>query len=188
MHRIVSSPAVFLDRDGVLSEVVLRDGRAASPRSTEELKLNPDAPEALARLRTHGFLLFAVTNQPDIARGYVSAAVIAEQNVVLANWLPIDDTYTCPHDRAADCQCRKPRPGMLLEAAAAWDIALSKSWLVGDRWVDLLAGEAAGVAPLLLSRLWSWEPTSEGSAPPHLREYPERDSLTACVDYIVDHS
>jgi D-glycero-D-manno-heptose 1,7-bisphosphate phosphatase len=183
----VNRPAVFLDRDGVLNEVVLRDGRAASPRSTEELKLNPDAPEALARLRTKGFLLFAVTNQPDIARGYVPAGVIDEQNTLLANWLPIDATYTCPHDQAADCPCRKPRPGMLLDAASEWDIALSRSWLVGDRWVDLLAAEAAGVRPVLLSRPWSWEATSEGRPPHHLRDLPARDSLSACVDYIVDY-
>ena len=182
----MNSPAIFLDRDGILNEVVLREGRAASPRSTEEMTLSPDAPQTLARLRAEGFLLFAITNQPDIARGHVSADVIEEQNDLLASWLPIDATYTCPHDGTAACLCRKPRPGMLLDAASEWDIELSDSWLIGDRWVDLLAAEAAGVHPLLLARPWSWDATSEGSAPPRLREAPARDSLSECVDYILE--
>ncbi|MEO7145005.1 MAG: HAD-IIIA family hydrolase, partial [Bryobacteraceae bacterium] len=111
--------AVFLDRDGVLNRAVLRDGKPYPPASVDELEILPDAAEALGRLKQAGFLLLVVTNQPDVARGAQTRAAVEAMHAALARALPIDGFFVCYHDDADGCDCRKPRPGLLLQAAAA---------------------------------------------------------------------
>jgi D-glycero-D-manno-heptose 1,7-bisphosphate phosphatase len=145
-------PAIFLDRDGVLNAVVWREGVPASPHAPEELAVEPDAPAALARLKALGYRLFAVTNQPDVRRGKMSAEALEAIHARLAAALPLDEIAACIHDNADDCACRKPRPGLILDLAARWGIDLSRSWMIGDQDRDTLAARAAGCRSILLAR------------------------------------
>ena len=142
---------MFLDRDGVLNRAVLRDGKPYAPASPEELEVIPDAAESLLRLRAAGYLLIVVTNQPDVARGTQERAVVEAINARLAAELPIDEFLVCYHDDAACCSCRKPEPGSLLDAAARHGIDLRDSFMIGDRWRDVEAGQRAGCSSLFLN-------------------------------------
>jgi len=141
---VATRRAVFLDRDGVLVRATERDGVPRPPASLADLEILPGVPDACRTLHAAGFLLICVTNQPDIARGNTTAEVVSELNGQLRRELDLDDVLVCPHDDADDCACRKPRPGMLVGAAKVWDVDLSTSVMVGDRWRDIEAGEAAG--------------------------------------------
>jgi D-glycero-D-manno-heptose 1,7-bisphosphate phosphatase len=136
--------AVFLDRDGVINRPILRDGKPYPPPSLADLRVLPGVREACQKLREAGFVLILVTNQPDIARGTRSAREVTEINSRLQRYLQFDDVRVCPHDDSERCQCRKPKPGLLLEAARTWNIDLASSFMVGDRWRDVQAGHTAG--------------------------------------------
>jgi D-glycero-D-manno-heptose 1,7-bisphosphate phosphatase len=136
--------AVFIDRDGVVNRAIVREGKPYPPPTLSDLRLLPGVREACRKLREAGFALILVTNQPDIARGGVSAQQVAEINGRLQRFLQLDDIRVCPHDDAARCDCRKPKPGLLLDAARTMDIDLSSSFVVGDRWRDVEAGHRAG--------------------------------------------
>ena len=136
--------AVFLDRDGVLNAAVVREGRPYPPATAGEMRLLPGVERACASLKSRGFLLIVVTNQPDIARGATTSDAVDAINATLSGRLPLDDIYVCPHDGVENCDCRKPKPGLLLRAAGKWNIDLSASFMVGDRWRDVEAGAAAG--------------------------------------------
>jgi len=136
-------PAVFLDRDGVLVGSDVRDG---VPVPAVDPQVLPGVEEACAALRAAGFWLVMVTNQPDIARGLVPAAEVERVNEDLRARLGLDDVRVCPHDDGDGCRCRKPAPGMLVEAARHAGVDLSRSFMVGDRWRDVDAGRAAGTS------------------------------------------
>jgi D-glycero-D-manno-heptose 1,7-bisphosphate phosphatase len=144
--------AVFLDRDGVINEVVVRGGRPASPRALDELVLDPAAPSAVAALRAAGFRVFVVTNQPDLARSLLDPDVHEVMMARVREVVRPDELVTCPHDDAEGCACRKPRPGMLRGLAERWGVALAASFMVGDGWRDMAAGRAAGCRTILLAR------------------------------------
>jgi D-glycero-D-manno-heptose 1,7-bisphosphate phosphatase len=146
------SRAVFLDRDGVLNHSPVVEGKPVSPRALAEVELLPGVAEACERLRAAGFLLIVVTNQPEIARGTLTRETVDEIDAYLAERLRLDAIAVCPHDDADGCECRKPKPGMLLDAARRHDIDLSQSFLVGDRWRDIGAGQAAGVQTVFIDR------------------------------------
>ena len=135
---------MFLDRDGVLNKVVFRAGVLGSPRDPAELEIVPEAAAALSQLRAAGFLLVCVTNQPEVARGELRIDRLEAINAVIRRQLPLDDLLVCCHQDADGCHCRKPKPGMLLEAAGRHNIDLQASFMVGDRWRDVEAGAAAG--------------------------------------------
>jgi D-glycero-D-manno-heptose 1,7-bisphosphate phosphatase len=135
---------VFLDRDGVLNKPVVREGRPFPPASPDELEIVPGALGALAALREKGFSLYVVTNQPDVARGTQRRSSVEAIHAVLRKALPLDGFYVCYHDNADACECRKPKPGLLLTAASEHGISLSASYMIGDRWRDVEAGQRAG--------------------------------------------
>jgi len=143
-------PAVFLDRDGVLNRTFLRDGVTRPPASLAEFELLPGVAEATRRLAAAGFGLVVVTNQPDVARGTQSRAAVEEMNDHLRGLLPVLEVVSCYHDDADGCDCRKPKPGMLLAAARRWGLELGRSFMVGDRWSDVEAGRAAGCTSVLV--------------------------------------
>ena len=124
--------AVFLDRDGVVNRAVLKQGKPYPPATVSDLRLLPGVREACKKLQEAGFALILITNQPDIARGLVSAEQVSEMNRRLQRFLQLDGVGVCPHDDAARCSCRKPQPGLLLEAARVWNIDLesSSSWAI----------------------------------------------------------
>jgi D-glycero-D-manno-heptose 1,7-bisphosphate phosphatase len=115
MHQL--RQAVFLDRDGVLNEAVVRDGKPFAPASIAELQIPPGTREALMRLKEREFFLLVITNQPDVSRGIQKREVVEEMNGHLKSTLPLDDIFTCYHDDHDGCDCRKPQPGLLLRAA-----------------------------------------------------------------------
>jgi D-glycero-D-manno-heptose 1,7-bisphosphate phosphatase len=140
----VSRRAVFLDRDGVINRAKLRENKPVPPADVSELEILPGVPEALERLKAAGFTLVVVSNQPDVARGTVSVETVEAINARLREALPLDDFRICYHDNRDSCECRKPKPGLLLAAAASLDLDLRSSFLVGDRWRDIEAGRLAG--------------------------------------------
>ena len=139
--------AVFLDRDGVLTEAVIRDGM---PYASQVVY--PEAAGALAKLHDAGFALVVVTNQPDVARGTLRREDVDAFHAELRTQLPLDAVYACFHDDADHCACRKPAPGMLLDGARDLGIDLSRSFMVGDRWRDVDAGAAAGCRTIFVDR------------------------------------
>jgi D-glycero-D-manno-heptose 1,7-bisphosphate phosphatase len=153
-------PAVFLDRDGVLNEAVVIDGRPHPPESAGDLIVRPDTIEACERLHNAGLLLVVVTNQPDIARGRQTWEGVEAINNELRRRLPLDDVRVCPHDDKDKCGCRKPAPGLLVDGAAAWNIDLGQSVMVGDRWRDVEAGKRAGCAVVLIQRDYAERPAA----------------------------
>ncbi len=144
--------AVFLDRDGVLNEPVVRDGKPYPPSSLADVTLCEGARDALTSLRDAGFRLICVTNQPDIARGTIERSTVDAINDHIRTALGLDDLLVCAHDDADDCPCRKPRPGLVLEGARRNTVDVSASYLVGDRWRDIEAGDAAGCRTVLVDR------------------------------------
>ncbi len=142
--------AVFLDRDGVLNRAVIRDGKPYPPATVSEMQLLPRVEQALTALKTAGFLLIVVTNQPDVARGTTTRAAVDAIHEALMTALPLDEIRCCFHDDHDACSCRKPAPGALLEAAAEHDLSLADSFMVGDRWRDIEAGHGAGVRTILI--------------------------------------
>jgi D-glycero-D-manno-heptose 1,7-bisphosphate phosphatase len=147
--------AVFLDRDGVLNRITIKNGVPRPPRLLSELAMLPGAAKACARLHEAGYTLVVVTNQPDVARGTAKRERVEAINNRLAAGLPVAGVMTCYHDGPDACACRKPRPGMLLEAAKRWRIELGKSFMVGDRWSDVAAGQAAGCRSILIKKRYS---------------------------------
>lgn len=137
-------PAVFLDRDGVLNRAIVHAGKPHPPANLDEFEILPGVPEACEILRQEGFMLIVVTNQPDVARGAQRRDVVESINQTLCAQLPLDGVRVCYHDDADGCTCRKPLPGLLLEAAKQWDLDLASSFMVGDRWKDVLTGQRAG--------------------------------------------
>lgn len=143
--------AVFLDRDGVLNDAVVRDGRPHPPADVESMMIAAGAHDALLRLRERDFRLIVVTNQPDVARGTQAREVVDAMNDKLRGALPIDEIVVCWHD-GDDCDCRKPKPGALLDAARRHGIDLKQSFMIGDRWRDIEAGQRAGVTCFFIDR------------------------------------
>lgn len=170
--------AVFLDRDGVLNRAVIRQGKPYPPSTPAELELLPGVEPALKRLKENAFLLIVVTNQPDVARGAQRRETVEAMNSFLGRQLPLDQFCVCYHDDTDNCSCRKPKPGLLTSAAIEWDVDLSSSYMVGDRWRDVDAGAAAGCRTVWIDCGYSERPPRQA---PHARV---RD-LTEAADWIL---
>jgi len=148
---------IFLDRDGVINKVVLRDGRPTAPRQPAEFEIDEGVEESLKRLRAAGFRLFVVTNQPDVARGLMSGESLRVMTDRIMATLPVDAVRVCPHDDRDGCECRKPKPGMLFELAREHGLMLRDSYLIGDSWKDTCAAGAAGCRSIILDRPYNRE-------------------------------
>lgn len=151
-RRQGSGAAVFLDRDGVIVRNVVRDGKPYPPPSLEDLELLPGVEKAVSELDGAGYMIIVVTNQPDVATGKQARSVVEAMHRTLGRTLPIDGIKVCYHTDADDCDCRKPKPGMLLEAAGEWGIDLGRSYMIGDRWRDVAAGRRAGCRTIFIDR------------------------------------
>lgn len=177
-----SQRAVFLDRDGVLNRALVSDGKPYPPASLAEFDILPGVAEACARLKQAGFLLVVATNQPDVGRGTMSQETVEALHAHLRTVVPLDRIEVCYHPGhgASDCDCRKPRPGMLLRAAGELGIDLQSSFMVGDRWRDIDCGHAAGCTTILVDYSYD-EP---------LRQLPDHrvKSLAEAADVILESS
>jgi D-glycero-D-manno-heptose 1,7-bisphosphate phosphatase len=142
--------AVFFDRDGVLNKAFVRNGKPYSPRTFCEFIVVAEASALLETLRSSGFWLVVVTNQPDVARGKMARRELERMHCYLRQQLPLDAIEVCEHDDTDRCFCRKPMPGLLTAAAARDGILLRESFMVGDRWRDIEAGRSAGCRTVLI--------------------------------------
>jgi D-glycero-D-manno-heptose 1,7-bisphosphate phosphatase len=152
----VRNRAVFLDRDGVLNRALVRDGLPFPPATVKEFELEDGAAEGCARLKKAGFILVVVSNQPDVGRGTQRREVVDALNRKLVSEIAsLDAIEVCYHagsNHGDPCDCRKPKPGMLLRAAAAHQIDLNQSFMVGDRWRDIDCAHAAGCRAVFIDR------------------------------------
>jgi D-glycero-D-manno-heptose 1,7-bisphosphate phosphatase len=158
----VTRRAIFLDRDGVLNRAITRNGMPHPPDTPGDVEILPGVASALERLKQAGFLLVGITNQPDVARGRVSREVVQAINASLLAALPLEDILVCYHDDADGCRCRKPQPGLLIEASLRFGIHVASSFMVGDRWRDIEAGRAAGCRTVFIDCAYA-EPAPAGA-------------------------
>jgi D-glycero-D-manno-heptose 1,7-bisphosphate phosphatase len=142
--------AIFLDRDGVLVIPEFRDGRSFAPRTLEDFRIYPDAADSARRLKEAGFTLVVVTNQPDVGNGLVNRSVVEKMHERLRAAVPVDAIEVCYHTNADNCDCRKPKPGMLLRAAERMGLDCTRSIMIGDRWSDVEAAKAAGCKSIFI--------------------------------------
>ena len=149
------SAAVFLDRDGILNRAIIIAGMPRPPATAHQLEIIPGMDAELQRLRAAEYLLLGITNQPDVARGTQDRAVVESINSHILSQLPLREILVCYHDDQDDCECRKPRPGLILRAAQQYGVDLSRSWMVGDRWKDIAAGRAAGLRTIFVDYRYS---------------------------------
>ena len=152
----ITRPAVFLDRDGVINKPVVRDGRPYPPAEAKDFELYEDVAAGCAQLERAGYLLVVVTNQPDVGRKAQTREAVEEMHRKMRDALPqIARVEVCWHAGSAwadPCDCRKPHPGMVLRAAAALNIDLGQSFLIGDRWRDVDCGHNAGCRTIFVDR------------------------------------
>lgn len=142
--------AVFLDRDGVINKSLMVGDQPTAPGSLDQFEFLPGVPAAVARLKQAGLAVIVVTNQPDVTRGIHRRADVDAIHNHLKELLKVDAVYACFCLEGPDCDCYKPKPGMLFEAARDFDIDLARSFMVGDRWRDVGAGKAAGCRTLFI--------------------------------------
>lgn len=147
--------AVFIERDGILNEVRVGPKNPIQPLTLDEFKPRSAAVEPLQALKASGFVLVVTTNQPGLSRGYQSRRELDLMHTILRRLFPIDDILICPHEEGDHCPCRKPRPGLLVEAAFKWHLDLDHSFVVSDKWQDSEAARAAGCTSLLVQSPWN---------------------------------
>jgi D-glycero-D-manno-heptose 1,7-bisphosphate phosphatase len=143
-------PAVFLDRDGVINKAVIRNGKPYPPATLEDLEFFPDTYEAINSLHSAGYYVIVVTNQPDVAKGIQTKKMVKKIHNEIFKQFKVNDIKVCYHIDEDKCSCRKPKPGMIFDAAEQYSIDLNKSYFVGDRWRDIAAGKAAGCKTILM--------------------------------------
>jgi D-glycero-D-manno-heptose 1,7-bisphosphate phosphatase len=153
------SRAVFLDRDGVINRTLVREKKPFAPSKLDEFEIYPEVLEACRRFKQAGFLLVVATNQPDVGRGTLKQDAVEAIHAEMRRQLPLDRVEVCYHPGKglSDCDCRKPKPGMLLRAARELGIDLAQSWMVGDRWRDVDCGHAAGCRTIFIDRGYAEE-------------------------------
>ena len=142
--------AIFLDRDGVVNKAFIRNGLPTSPNSLNELEILPGVKESILRLKKLNYICLLVTNQPDVSRGKIEKKTVIEMNSFLKKEIELDDIFVCYHDDKDNCKCRKPKPGMIIQASKKWDIDVRKSFMIGDRWRDIQAGISAGCKTIFI--------------------------------------
>jgi D-glycero-D-manno-heptose 1,7-bisphosphate phosphatase len=142
---------VFIERDGVLNLVRVERQHQVSPLTLEELEVNQAAVPLLASLRAAGLVLIATTNQPGLSRGYQNRRELDRMHDLLRKTFALDDFMVCPHDETDRCPCRKPKPGLLVEAAFKWHLDLDRSFVISDKWQDAEAARTAGCTSLLIN-------------------------------------
>lgn len=141
---------IFLDRDGVVNEVVFRDGGAFSPLRLEEFRLRKEFIDFYSTISERELNLFIVSNQPDIARKRMSEADLQAMTSVMGQFFRFKEILYCRHDDADNCDCRKPRPGMINALISKYSISREDCLIVGDSWKDVAAGRNAGIKTVFL--------------------------------------
>jgi len=143
--------AIFLDRDGVLNKLINVNGELTSPKIFSDFKIYHDELIKFKKLKSK-YLLILITNQPDISRKKMKKNELDKMHKELSKHIDLDEILVCMHDNNDDCTCRKPKPGMLLDAKSRLKINFNKSYLIGDSWRDISAGKKVGVETILINR------------------------------------
>jgi len=142
---------VFIERDGILNHVRVEGQHQVSPLTLDEFEVKREAEPLLSKLKAAGLVVIATTNQPGLSRGYQSRRELDRMHDLLRRTLPLDDILLCAHDEADRCPCRKPKPGLLVEAAFKWHLDLDRSFVISDKWQDAEAARTAGCTSLLIN-------------------------------------
>jgi len=142
--------AIFLDRDGVINKTLVKNSLPFSPTTFDLLEIIPGVKESILRLKKLNFVCLVVTNQPDVSRGIIEKETVIKMNNYLKDEIKLDDFFVCYHDDKDNCKCRKPKPGMIIQASKKWDIDVRKSFMIGDRWRDIQAGISAGCKTIFI--------------------------------------
>jgi D-glycero-D-manno-heptose 1,7-bisphosphate phosphatase len=145
---------IFIERDGVLNQVRVERQHQVTPLTLDEYHVNVDACSLLKKLKDAGFLLIVTTNQPGLSRGYQSRRELDLMHERLRRTFPLDDILVCAHDETDRCPCRKPKPGLLIEAAFKWHLDLDRSLVISDKWQDAEAARCTGCTSLLIKSPW----------------------------------
>jgi D-glycero-D-manno-heptose 1,7-bisphosphate phosphatase len=146
---------VFFERDGILNQARVGNHLHAEPLAFQDFRINDEAIGPLRKLKAAGYVLLATTNQPGSGRDYQSRRELDRMHNLLMSRFPLDGVLVCPHDEADRCPCRKPKPGLLIEAAFKWHLDLDHSFVVGQRWQDAEAARVAGCTSLLVRSPWN---------------------------------
>jgi len=153
--------AVFFDRDGVINQAILTNDGIRAPWLFEEFVFSDHIKEIVVELKNHKFKTIVFTNQPDVPRGFVARETVEMMNGLISRELKLDDIFVCYHDNDDNCLCRKPKAGMLIDAAKRHDVDLSESFVIGDTWKDVEAGRAAGCRTILLNKNYNKGTTAD---------------------------
>jgi D-glycero-D-manno-heptose 1,7-bisphosphate phosphatase len=147
--------AVFIERDGVLNQVRVERQHPVSPLTLDDFQVSRAAVPLLAKLKAAGLLLIVTSNQPGLSRGYQSRRELDRMHDLLRATFALDDILVCPHDETDGCSCRRPKPGLLVEAGFKWRLSLDQCFVISDKWQDAEAARAAGCTSLLLQSPWN---------------------------------
>jgi D-glycero-D-manno-heptose 1,7-bisphosphate phosphatase len=147
--------AIFLDRDGVINNIIVNKGLPSSPSKFEEFKILPGVRESISKLKKLNFYCILVTNQPDVSRGKIKKEIVDKMNEYIKKELDLNDVFVCFHDDEDNCKCRKPKPGLILDATKKWNINLKKSYMIGDRWKDIDAGTKSGCKTIFIDNKYN---------------------------------
>lgn len=181
--------AVFLDRDGVLNEMISHENGVRAPNRLEEFQLVSGVGQCVKKLSEVGFKIIVITNQPDISRGKLSKRELQLINQRLIELLPeIDEIYVCEHQETDGCACRKPKSNLFKNAVNKYYLNAEESWNIGDRWVDISAGQNLDIKSILIDRPWSLLSTSSGSKPQKFAPDFVVDNFEEATNVILNHS
>lgn len=180
-------PAIFLDRDGVLIE-----NRTNYVRDWSDVQIFPESIQALSNPKLRNYKIVIVTNQSGIGRGIIPIKTAIRINNRLVNLIRdqsgrLDGAYLCPHSPDAECNCRKPKPGLLLQAANELSLNLERSWMIGDAWSDLQAGQAAGVQGTIIVKTGRGEAQLSTPLPNGVTDFQVCDDLSHALETILEH-
>ena len=174
MNKI--NKAIFLDSDGVLNKPIInKEGMPLAPTTVAELEIPEEVKPSLDKLKAAGYLLICVTNKPDVQRGLMTQAMVDEIYDKIRDELSLDDVCICYHENS---ECYKPNPGLILDAAKKYAIDLAQSYMIGDRWRDIGAGQNAGCKTIWIDRGY---PEKDPSPPADYTAH----SLTAATQWIL---
>ena len=150
-NKLKKRAAIFLDRDGTLNKAFIKKGLPISPASFSKFKILPGVKSSITKLKKLKYLCLLITNQPDVSRKKIKKKVVIKMNKFIKKKINLDDVFVCYHDDNDNCNCRKPKPGLLIKASKKWKINFKKSFMIGDRWKDISAGKKVGCKTIFIN-------------------------------------
>jgi len=136
--------AIFLDRDGIVNKAIVEKGLPYSPTRLGDIFLTDGIKDLIKKWHDEEYIVIVVTNQPDVANHIITKNKVDKINNYLKSIALFDDIFTCYHNGKDDCDCKKPKTGLFLQAKEKYDIDFSQSYVIGDRWKDIEAGKNIG--------------------------------------------